>query len=186
MLWSLLIFLNCRLVNSLWISNTICNINLGQQGLKISLRQLTLKNTLMTLLLHISGTNELSSCSIQKCTSVLYSHIYPGNTGTLFPLLMFSLWYLQMIGWPVGCVRLFADYTISLSSLCKLIWRHWTTKMFVWYMLPSVCLRLRRFSQLSFIRYMGLCVFSLPNSPVMILRMCTLSYFHHQTGSMNH
>ena len=51
--------------------------------------------------------------------------------------------------WPVGRVRLFADYTISLSSLCKLIWKHWTTKMLVRYMMPSVCLRLRQFSQLS-------------------------------------
>ena len=83
-------------------------------------------------------------------------------------------------------VRLFADYTISLSSLCRLIWRHWTTKMLVRYMMPSVCLRLRQFSQLSFIQYMGLCVFSLPNSPVMIVRMCTWSYYHHQPGSMNH
>ena len=32
----------------------------------------------------------------------------------------------------------------------------------------------------------GLCVFSLPNSPAMIVRMCTLSYYHHQIGSMNH
>ena len=77
--------------------------------------------------------------------------------------------------WPVGRVRLFADYTISLSSLCTLTWRHWTTKMLVRYMLPSVCLRLRQFSQLSFIQYMGLCVSSLPNFPVMIVRMCTLS-----------
>ena len=88
--------------------------------------------------------------------------------------------------WPVGRVCLFANYTISLSSLCRLIWRHWTTKMLVRYMLPSVCLRLRQFSQLSFIQYMGLCVFSLPISPVMIVRICTLSYYHHQTGSMNH
>ena len=88
--------------------------------------------------------------------------------------------------WPVGRVRLFADYTISLSSLCRPIWRHWTTKMLVRYMLPSVYLRLRQFSQLSFVQYMGLCVFSLPNSPVMIVRMCTLSYYHHQTGSMDH
>ena len=29
--------------------------------------------------------------------------------------------------WPVVRVRLFADYTISLSSLCRLIWRHWIT-----------------------------------------------------------
>ena len=55
-------------------------------------------------------------------------HIYPGNIGTLFPLLMFSLWYLQMIGYT-GRVRFFADYTISLSSLCRLLWRYWTTKM---------------------------------------------------------
>ena len=87
--------------------------------------------------------------------------------------------------WPAGRVRLFADYTISLSSLCRLIWRLWTNKMLVRYMLPSVCLRLRLFSQLSFIQYMGLCVFSLPNSPVMIVRMCTLSYYHHQIWSMN-
>ena len=51
--------------------------------------------------------------------------------------------------WPVGRVRSFADYTISLSSLCRLIWKHWTTKMLVRYMMPSVCLRLRQFSQLS-------------------------------------
>ena len=51
--------------------------------------------------------------------------------------------------WPVGRVRLFADYTISLSSLCRLIWKHWTTKMLVRYIMPSVCLRLRQFSQLS-------------------------------------
>ena len=34
-----------------------------------------------------------------------------------------------------------------------LSWRLWTTNMFVRYMLPSVCLRLRQFSQLSFIQY---------------------------------
>ena len=90
--------------------------------------------------------------------------------------------------WPAGPVRLFADYTISLSSLCRLIWRHWTNKMLVRYMLPSVCLRLILSSQLSFIQYMGLCVFSLLNSPVMIVRMCILSYYHHhhQIGDMNH
>ena len=88
--------------------------------------------------------------------------------------------------WPAGRVHSFADYTISLSSLCRPTWRHWTTKVLVRYMLPSVCLRLKQLSQLSFILYMGLCVFSLPNSPVMIVRMCTSSYHHHQTGSTNH
>ena len=34
--------------------------------------------------------------------------------------------------------------------------------------------------------YMGLCVFTLPNSPAMNVKMCNLSYYHHQTGSRNH
>ena len=88
--------------------------------------------------------------------------------------------------WPVGRVHFFADYTIWLSSLCRLIWRHWTTKMLAMHMLPNVCLRLRQFSQLSFIQYMGLCVFSLSYSPVMIVIICSLSYYHHHIGSMNH
>ena len=42
------------------------------------------------------------------------------------------------------------------------------------------------FSQLSIIQYMGLCVFSLPISLVMIEMIYTLSYYHHQIGSMNY
>ena len=59
-------------------------------------------------------------------------------------------------------------------------------KCLVRYMLPSVCLRLRQFFQSSFVQYMGLCIFNLPNSPAMIVRMCTSSYYHHQIGTMNH
>ena len=58
--------------------------------------------------------------------------------------------------------------------------------MLVRYTLPSVCLRLKQLSQLSFIQYKGLRVFSLANSPVMIVRMRTLSYYNHQIGSMYH
>ena len=64
------------------------------------------------------------------------------------------------------------------------IWRHWTYKMPVSYILSSVWVRLSIFSQLSIIHYMGLCVFSLPISFVMIERIYTLSYYHHQIGSM--
>ena len=42
------------------------------------------------------------------------------------------------------------------------------------------------FSQLCIIQYMGLCVFILPISLVMIERIYTLSYYHHQMGSMNY
>ena len=119
--------------------------------------------------------------------SVIYYIYIPGKLGLCFHFWcsVYGICKWSDTLWPVGRVRLFADCTISLSSLCRPIWRHWTTKMLVMYMLPSVCLRLRQFSRLSFIQYMGLCVFSLPISPVMIVRMCTLSYYHHQTGSMN-
>ena len=83
-------------------------------------------------------------------------------------------------------VRLFVHGTISLSSLWKLIWGHWTDEMPVRYILSSVWVRLSMFSQLSIIQYMGLCVFSLPISLVMIERIYTLSYHHHQIGSMNY
>ena len=70
--------------------------------------------------------------------------------------------------WLADRTRLFVQYIISLSSLCKLIWRHWTYKMPVRYILPSVWVRLSIFSQLSIIRYVGLYGFSLPISLVMI------------------
>ena len=61
--------------------------------------------------------------------------------------------------WLADRTRLFVQYTISLASLCKVIWRHWTYKMPVRYIFVS---------PLSIIQYMGLYVFSLPLSLVMI------------------
>ena len=72
-------------------------------------------------------------------------------------------------------IRLFVHNTISLSTLCKLIRRHWTYKVPVRYILSSLWVRLSIFSQLSIIRYMGLCVFSLPISLVMTEMIYTLS-----------
>ena len=62
------------------------------------------------------------------------------------------------------------NFTLQ-SSLCKLIWRHWTYKVPVRYILSSVWVRLSIFSQLSIIQYMGLHVLSLPFSLVMIERI---------------
>ena len=53
--------------------------------------------------------------------------------------------------WLADCTRLFVQYTISLSSWCKFIWRHWTYKMPVRYISSSVWVRLSIFSP--FIRY---------------------------------
>ena len=90
--------------------------------------------------------------------------------------------------WLADRTRLFVQYTISLSLLCKFLWRHWTYKMPVRYILSSVWVRLSIFSPLSIIQYMGLCVFSLPISLVIIeiIYIHTLSYYHHQIGSMNY
>ena len=75
--------------------------------------------------------------------------------------------------WLADRTRLFVQYTISLSSLCKLIWRHWTYKMPLRYILSSVWVRLNIFSPLSIKQYVGLCVFSLPIYLVMIERIYT-------------
>ena len=71
----------------------------------------------------------------------------------------------------------FVHYTISLSSLCKLIWRHWTYKMPVRYILSSVWVRLSILSQLSVV-HMGLC---LPISLMMTERIYTSIQFQFKT-----
>ena len=77
---------------------------------------------------------------------------------------------------------------MSLSSLCKLIWRHWTYKMPVRYILSSVWVRLSIFSQLSVIQYMGLCVFSLP-IPLWWLReyiLCLIIIIESEVWTITH
>ena len=88
--------------------------------------------------------------------------------------------------WLKGRIRLFVHNAISLSSLCKLIWRHWIYTMTVGYILSSLSMRLSIFSQLSHIQHMGLYVFSLPISFVIIEIIYTLSYNRHQIGRMNY
>ena len=72
--------------------------------------------------------------------SVIYYIYIPGTPGPCFHYWcsVYGICKWSDTLWPVGRVRLFADYTISLSSLCRLIWKHWTTKMLVRYMMPSV------------------------------------------------
>ena len=91
------------------------------------------------------------------------------------------------------CTRLFIHYTISLSSLCKIIWRHWTNKMSVRYILSSVWVRLSIFSPLSIIKsiiqYVGLCVFSLPTPLVMIERkyiLCLIIIIKSEVWTITH
>ena len=112
----------------------------------------------------------VTSCSVTYCMNILgkpvicfhyYCAVYDECKWSD------TFWLADRIRWSV-------HYIISLSSLCKLIWRHWSYKMLVRYILSSVWVRLSIFSQLSIIQYVGLCVFSLPISPVMIESMYIL------------
>ena len=77
--------------------------------------------------------------------------------------------------WLADLIRLFVHNTISLSSLCKLIWRNWTYKMPVRCILSSVWVRLSIFFQLfssfSYPLYnIWGCVFSVCPSPLWWLK----------------
>ena len=103
-------------------------------------------------------------------------HIHSEETGVLFSLLLCSLCWLQLIGYVMGCGSYLSVccYTISLSSLCKLIWRHWTYKMPVRYILSSVSKIKHILIVILYAIYMGLCVFSWAIFCVMIVRTSTL------------
>ena len=118
--------------------------------------------------------------------SVTYCINIPGKPGFCFHYDCADFWWVQIFGYVSACRSCsFVHCTISLSSLCKLIWGHWTYEMPVRYILSSVWVRLSKFFQLSIIQCMGLCAFSLPISLVMIERIYTLTYYYHQIGSMN-
>ena len=94
--------------------------------------------------------------------SVIYYIYIPGTLGPCFHYWcsVYGICKSSDTLWPVGRVRLFADYTISLSSLCRLIWKHWTTKMLVRYMMPSVCLKIKTILSIIFIFTIWGCVSS--------------------------
>ena len=128
--------------------------------------------------------------------SVTYCMYIPAKQGFCFHFYctVYDECKLSDAFWLADPNRLFVHYTISLSSLYKLIWRHWIYKMPVRIILSSVWVRLSVFPQLSIIQYMGLCVFSVPITLTMIERLSiyiyiyiyTLSYYHNQIGSMTY
>ena len=108
--------------------------------------------------------------------SVTYCIYVPGKPGICFHhyCAVYDECKYSDTFWFSDRTRSFVQYTISLSSLCKFIWRRWTYKMPVRYILSSVWVRLSIFSPLSIIQYVGLYVFSLPSSVLMIERMYIL------------
>ena len=127
---------------------------------------------ILTLIYTIGCTPEMFVTSY----SVTYCIYIPGKPGICFHhcCAVYDECKYSDTFWLADRTRLFVQYTISLSSLCKLIWRHWTYKMPVRYILSSVWVRLSIFSLLSIIQYVGLYVFRLPLSVVMIKRIYIL------------
>ena len=120
--------------------------------------------------------------------SVTYCIYIPGKPGFGFvSIVQFMMSANSRICFGLQIVFVCLYITPSHYHHCaNFIWRHWNYKMPVRYNLSSVWVRLSIFSKLSIIQYVGLCVFSLPISFVMIERIYTLSYYHHQIGSMNY
>ena len=109
--------------------------------------------------------------------SVTYCIYVPGKPGICchYYCAVYDECKYSVTFWLADRTRLFVQYTISLSSLSKLVWRHWPYKMPVRYILSSKRVRLSIFSPLFIMQYVGLCVFSLPISLVMIGRIYILS-----------
>ena len=150
---------------------------------------------------HQIGSIRLSHCyhifpwlCARDVSYIIFCHLLHnrfGKTGNLFSLLLCSLdecAYSDTF-WLADRIRLFVQYTISLLSLYKLIWRHWTYKMPLRYILSSVWVRLSIFSPLSIIQYVGLYVFSFPISLVMIERiyiLCLIIIIKSEVWTMTH
>ena len=118
-------------------------------------------------------------CAWDVCY-IIFCHllyIQSGKTGNLFLLILCSWWWVQIDGYVFGLQIVFVCLYITPSHYhhcANFIWRHWTYRMPVRYNLSSVWVRLSIFSQLSIMQYVGLWVFSLPISFVMIERIYIL------------
>ena len=97
----------------------------------------------------------------------------PGKLRFAFFNFCTALWRVPIVEYIMA--RWLDSFVCTLHYLIIIImhtiWRYWTSKIFVRYILSSVCLRL---SELSFMQYMGLCVFSSPFSLMMIVRKYVL------------
>ena len=115
-------------------------------------------------------------------------HIHSGKTGILFSSLLCRLWWVQIFGYVLACRS--CSFVCTLHHLIIIIVKTYLRTLNLWnacqiYFVECVS-KIKHIFQLSIIQYMGLCVFSLPISLVMIERIYTLSYHHHQIGSMNY
>ena len=121
--------------------------------------------------------------------SVTYCIYVPGKPGICchYHCAVYDEFKYSDTFWLADRTRLFVQYTISLPSLCKNVWRHWISKMPVRYILSSVRVRLSIFSPVIHYTIYGAVCFQFTNFSYDDWdNRYTLSYYHHQMGSMNY
>ena len=121
--------------------------------------------------------------------SVTYCMYIPGKPGICFHYYcaVYDEWKYSDTSWLADRTRLFVQYTISLSSLCKLIWRHWPYKMPVKIYFVECVSKIKHILSVIHYTICGAVCFQFTHF------LCddweniyTLFYYHHQTGSMNY
>ena len=136
----------------------------------------------------------LSSFSVVVCLRCLLHHILPliaytfrENRDFVFIIIVqFMMSANSRIRFGLQIVFVCLYITPSQYHHCANISEDIETIKCLSYILSSVWVRLNIFSQLSIAHHMGLCGFSLPISLMMAEQIYTLSYYHHQIGSMNY
>ena len=119
-----------------------------------------------------------SLCAWGGCTHICCRfHLYPRKAGFCFFYYCAVLRCVQIIGYIMA--RWSYSFVCTLHHPIIIIMqtyliRYWTSSMLVRFILWSVCLRLSQFSQLSSMPYMGLCVFNLPISLTVTVRIGVL------------
>ena len=129
----------------------------------------------------------LSYFSVVVCLRCLLHHIlsliaYTFQENRLFNFIIIVQFMMSAnIGYVLPCRSYSFVCTVHhliIIIIVQIIWRHWSYKVPVRYILSSVWVRLSIFSQLfiipSIIQYVGLCVFILPPPLVMIERIYIL------------
>ena len=103
-------------------------------------------------------------------------HICSGKIGNLFSLLLCTLWWVQIFGYVLACRSY--SFVCTVHHLIIIIVQTYLKALNLWnacqIYLSSVWVRLSIFSPLSIIQYVGLYVFSLRISLVMIKRIYKL------------
>ena len=116
-------------------------------------------------------------------------HIRSGKTGNLSSLLLCSLWWVQIFGYVLACSSHSFACTVHhlITSLCKFIWRHWSYKMLVRYILIECVIKIKHILSVIHYTVCGAVCFQFTHFSCDDWdTIYNLSYYHHQIGSMNY